>query len=132
MKQTMTALRVSALTAVIAFGATGCATKHYGRQGTLTAFERDTMTCREIDLEIAKVNGFVAKVEQESSFDVKDVLAILGDFGIGNAMESEAAFKSADERMGLLTAERSAKRCVGESPAVSRAIVRSTAEPAYK
>ena len=36
-------------------GIQGCATKTYGRQGTLTNYEKDSMSCREIDLEIAKV-----------------------------------------------------------------------------
>ncbi|HCK4788280.1 TPA: hypothetical protein N0H43_006716, partial [Pseudomonas aeruginosa] len=35
----------------------GCSTKNYGRQPELTDFERQTMSCREIDLEQAKVQG---------------------------------------------------------------------------
>ena len=89
----------------------GCATKHYGRQGTLTSVERDTMTCREIELEIAKTRGFIDHVNKESRFDGRDVLAILGDFGIGNSMEKDAALESADARIKDLEALRSAKAC---------------------
>lgn len=62
----------------------GCATKTSGRQGTLTSYEKDSMTCREIDLELAKTRGFVDYVNKESEFSGRDVLAIMGDFGIGN------------------------------------------------
>ncbi len=80
----------------------GCATKHYGRQGTLTAYEKETMSCREIDLEIAKVRGFVDHVNKESEFSGRDVLAALGDFGIGNSLERGAAIESANNRRDAL------------------------------
>lgn len=89
----------------------GCATKTFGRQGTLTGYEKDTMTCREIDLEIAKVRGFVDQVNKESEFSGRDVLAILGDFGIGNSMEKSAALESANKRMEQLRDQRDAKKC---------------------
>ena len=37
----------------------GCATKNYGRQGELTDYEKNTMSCRELALEQAKVMGFL-------------------------------------------------------------------------
>ena len=89
----------------------GCATKTYGRQGSLTAYEKDSMTCREIDLDIAKTRGFVDHVNKESEFSGKDVLAILGDFGIGNNMEKSAALESAGKRIDALTSLRSSKQC---------------------
>ncbi|MBE0620860.1 MAG: hypothetical protein IH605_09735 [Burkholderiales bacterium] len=89
----------------------GCATKTYGRQGTLTGYEKDTMTCREIDLELAKVRGFVDHVNKESEFSGRDVLAILGDFGIGNNMEKSAALESANKRIEQLRDQRDAKKC---------------------
>ena len=52
-----------------------CATKHYGRQGILSAYEKETMSCREIDLELAKVRGFIDHVNKESEFSGRDVLA---------------------------------------------------------
>lgn len=89
----------------------GCATKHYGRQGTLTSYEKNTMACREIDLEIAKTRGFIDQVNTESEFSGRDVLAILGDFGIGNSMERGAALKSANARIKELEELKVAKGC---------------------
>lgn len=93
----------------------GCATKNYGRQGSLTDYEKDIMTCREIDLETAKVRGFIDHVNKESEFSGKDVLAFLGDFGIGNNMERSAALESANARMEQLRALRERKKCLAES-----------------
>ncbi|MDP0563487.1 MAG: hypothetical protein QS721_14645 [Candidatus Endonucleobacter sp. (ex Gigantidas childressi)] len=89
----------------------GCATKHYGRQGTLSAYERDTMTCREVDLEMAKVRGFIDYINKESEFSGKDVFAILGDLGIGNSMEKSAAIESANNRLDALRELKSNKKC---------------------
>ena len=100
-----------AASVLVLVGIQGCATKTYGRQGTLTNYEKDSMTCREIELEIAKVNGFVEHVNKESEFSGRDVLAILGDFGIGNNLEKSAAIESANKRIEQLRAQRDAKRC---------------------
>lgn len=89
----------------------GCATKTYGRVGTVTTFEKDTLTCREIDLEVAKAQGFIEHVNKESEFSGRDVLAILGDFGIGNTMERSAALESANNRIAQLRDLRTAKKC---------------------
>jgi len=89
----------------------GCATKNYGRQGDFTSFEQNTMTCREIELEEAKVRGFIQHVDSESSFDGRSVLSFLGDFGIGNTMEKSSALDSANKRLASLAAARQAKRC---------------------
>ncbi|MFY0014716.1 hypothetical protein ABTP72_19680, partial [Acinetobacter baumannii] len=35
---------------LVSLSVAGCATKNYGRQPELTDFERQTMSCREIDL----------------------------------------------------------------------------------
>ncbi|XKM14262.1 hypothetical protein RCS94_03595 [Orbaceae bacterium ac157xtp] len=89
----------------------GCATKNYGRQGELTQYEKDNMTCREIALEEAKVHGYLEHVEKESRFDGRSILSFLGDFGIGNSMEKSAAIKSANTRLAQLNTLRSAKKC---------------------
>ncbi|MGU7838690.1 hypothetical protein ACV22V_04360 [Burkholderia sp. AW33-5] len=89
----------------------GCATKNYGRMGSLTDYERNTMSCREIDLEIARVDGFMSHVDKESEFDGRSVLSFLGDFGIGNVMEKDAAMKSASDRRQALDSLRSSKQC---------------------
>ena len=89
----------------------GCATKTYGRQGSLTNYERDSMNCREIDLDLAKTRGFIDHVNEESKFSGKDVLAILGDFGIGNNMEKSAAIESANARIVGLNELKRTKQC---------------------
>jgi hypothetical protein len=89
----------------------GCATKTYGRQSVLTNFEKDSMTCREVDLDLAKTRGFIDQVNKESEFSGKDVLAILGDFGIGNNLEKTAALESANSRIASLGELRRTKQC---------------------
>lgn len=95
----------------IAFGLTGCATKNYGRQGELTKYEKDTMTCRELALEQAKVKGFIEHVEKESQFDGRSVLSFLGDFGVGNVIEKGEALKSANTRLDQLKEVEKQKKC---------------------
>lgn len=105
-------MKIFIILAILVFVALqGCATKHYGRQGQLTAYEKETMTCREIDLEMAKVRGFIDHVNKESEFSGKDVLAILGDFGIGNSLEKSAAIESANNRLDLLRDLKTSKKC---------------------
>lgn len=89
----------------------GCATKHYGRQVPLSAAEQNTMNCREINLDLAKAIGFIEYVHKESEFDWKDLLAILGDFGIGNIWEHKAALESADRRIDALKVLKRKKKC---------------------
>lgn len=95
----------------LALLAAGCATKNYGRQGTLTDYESRTLSCREIELETARVHGFLAHVEKESQFDARSVLSFLGDFGMGNVMEKSSAIESANARLGQLQALRAQRRC---------------------
>lgn len=70
---------------------------------------RKTMNCREIQLEQAKVQGCVQAVDKESEFSGRSVLPFLGDFGIGNVIEKNAAMESADSRayqLRMLSFER--------------------------
>lgn len=107
------------LIGIVLLGAalTGCATKHYGRQGTLTPYESTSMTCKDIDLELAKIDGFKAQIDTESQFSGRSVLSFLGDFGVGNVMEKNAAIKSADDRRAMLMSVRASKSC--EQPAAA-------------
>jgi hypothetical protein len=106
----MKRLTLVALLVAIA-GTTGCATKTYGRQGVVTSFEKESLTCREIDIEKAKSQGFVEHVNKESRFSGRDVLAILGDFGVGNSLERTAAIKSAQDRIAELDRLKTTKNC---------------------
>lgn len=100
-----------AATAIALLSIQGCATKTYGRQGGLTSHEKETLTCREIDLETARVRGWIDHVNKESEFSGRDVLAFLGDFGIGNTLEKSAALESANARLQQLDELREAKKC---------------------
>lgn len=102
-----TLLLIVALAATL----TGCATKQYVHAAPVTQFESTTMSCREIDLEIAKTQGDQQAVDKTAEFSGLDVLAILGDWGIGNAMAHSSAQKSVDERMSNLTSLRAARNC---------------------
>lgn len=102
-------------TLVLLAAAAGCATKTYGRLGELTRFERDTMNCREIALDRARTQGFIERVQTESRFSGKDVLAFMGDFGIGNSMEKSAAMVSATARLRQLDDLASDKKCSSAS-----------------
>lgn len=108
-----------ALMAVLGLAAvSGCATKTYGRLGPLTSYETASLTCREIDLDIGRTHGFIQRVNNESEFSGKDVLAFLGDFGIGNSMEKSAAMESATTRLNQLESLRGS-RCSATSQAAA-------------
>ncbi len=104
-------VKLNLLILCLALGLTGCATKNYGRQGELTQYEKDTMTCRELALEQAKVKGFIEHVEKESKFDGRSVLSFLGDFGVGNVIEKGEALKSANKRLDQLKEVEKQKNC---------------------
>ncbi|PVY81086.1 hypothetical protein C7416_102188 [Cupriavidus phytorum] len=103
--------------------AQGCATKNYGTQAPLTDFERQTLTCREIELEQAKVQGFRAKIEGQSvRLDARDFVP--WNFGIGNHIAYTEAVESADQRAQQLQAAAKEKGCAAASapkpePAIS-------------
>lgn len=103
--------RALVFTALAVVAVAGCSTKNYGRQPELTSFERQSMTCREIDLEEAKVHGFLAHVRDEAQFDGRSVLSFLGDFGIGNLMERDAAVDSANKRLAQLSQTKTRQGC---------------------
>jgi hypothetical protein len=86
------------LLAVMVVVSAGCATKRYGRMTTLTSKEADVLSCPRIEEEIVECEVFLADV-YSTSFSGEDVLAILGDFGIGNLMERDAALKSGKDRL---------------------------------
>lgn len=99
------------LAAALAAALSGCATKQFVQAGQVTDFEKTTMSCREIDLEIAKTQGQQHAIDKQAEFSGLDVLAILGDFGIGNAIAHTAAQKTVDERMADLNNLRGIKNC---------------------
>lgn len=91
-----------------------CATERFGREQRVTDAEKGSLTCEQIDLEIAKVDGFLTDTEaQWDDTHGRRFLGFLGDFGIGNHMEHNDAIESADTRRQQLLDLRAAKRCQG-------------------
>lgn len=87
----------------------GCATKQYGRMQPLSAGELSMYNCRDIALELSKVDAFDAQVRDQGGFDGKSALGVLGDFGIGNSIARGGAEKSSYERrreLQMLSAQR--------------------------
>ncbi len=93
----------------------GCATKRYGRLQPLTGAERVAYSCRDIDIEIAKVGAFQQQVIEGAQFNMASVLGILGDYGIGNGMERHSAEASAAKRLADLNDAKAEKGCMGTS-----------------
>ena len=91
---------------------TGCAVQRYGRQQNVTNAEKDYLDCRAIDVEMAKTQGFIKDItDHNESFTGKDIIAFLGDFGIGDSMEYSSAIKSATNRMEQLQQLKREKGC---------------------
>jgi hypothetical protein len=97
--------------ALVAVLAQGCVTKQYGRQAELEPAERQSLSCPGIDQEMVKLDRYVDWVNTRSDYDGWDVLAILGDFGVGNAIERGEALKAADIRKDQLASLRAEKAC---------------------
>jgi hypothetical protein len=79
----------------------------------LTGAERVAYTCRDVDIEIAKVGAFQTQVAEGAQFNMASVLGILGDYGIGNSMERKAADASAARRLQELNDLKAQKGCSG-------------------
>jgi len=95
--------------------AMGCATQRYGREQPVTDTEKRLLGCDQIELEIAKTEGFVRNtVVQDSKFTGRDVLGFLGDFGTGNTMEYSEAMQSGIARLTQLRDLQSARHCVSD------------------
>lgn len=93
----------------------GCATQRFGREQHVTQAERTALTCDQIDLEIAKVNGFLQGVaDQYSHNHVRRAMGYAGDFGIGNRNEYSDAIKSGNDRWNDLMILRGSKVCLGQ------------------
>ncbi len=91
---------------------TACATQRYGRATSVSPGERSSLTCEQIVLEIEKTTFFIADIQQQRlDTSGAHILGFLGDFGIGNVMEGDAAELSGMERLGELEALQSNKEC---------------------
>ena len=95
----------------IALLSSGCATKRYGRLQPVTAVETAHYTCEDIKVELARIDAFELQVAEGAEFDMLSVASFLGDFGIGNVMERDAAIKTAKERRVQLNDVSANKGC---------------------
>lgn len=92
----------------------GCATERFGREQRVTQAEQVSLSCEQVDLEIAKVDGFLTDTQaQWEDTHGRRLLGFLGDFGIGNHMEHNDAIESADMRRAQLLEVRMTKTCAG-------------------
>lgn len=112
--------RALASVMIVATVVSGCATKRYGRVQPITGFEKVQYTCRDVELEIAKVQSFQQQVTEGAEFNAASALGILGDFGIGNSMEKGSAMKSAAIRLGQLRDLQAEKHCGASSSNASQ------------
>ena len=70
------------------------------------------MTCQQIDLEIAQSDAFLEDIRrQRSQTSGAHILGALGDFGIGNTLEGDAAEQSGIQRRDQLRSLRQQKGC---------------------
>ena len=87
-------IRILILVLCLSFVAvTGCATKRYGRMQSITGHEKNSYTCKEIKVELSKVDAFELQVAEGAEFSALSVASFLGDLGIGNTIEKNAALK---------------------------------------
>jgi hypothetical protein len=89
----------------------GCATKDLGRQGSLSNYEREAMTCQDIDKEMTRVVAFVDQVNKATSYRWYDIPAVMENRWVGNREERSAALESANNRMIELWTLRDRKQC---------------------
>ena len=64
----------------------------------LTGYETNRYTCEDIKLELSKIEAFELQVARGAQFSALSVASFLGDFGIGNVIEKNAALQTALER----------------------------------
>ncbi len=80
-----------------------CAVQRYGRMIPVVPSERKNLTCEQITTEIEKCNAFIRDVTTKNKkFTGGDIIAFLGDFGIGDSWEVSDAISSATRRISEL------------------------------
>ena len=89
-----------------------CATQRYGRMIPLSDTERSNMNCHDVKIETAKAQEFMNSIRDERrGVSGAHVLGALGDFGIGNMMEGDAAEESGQKRLRDLQTLAISKHC---------------------
>jgi len=88
-----------------------CATKRYGRMQPVTGYEAKSYSCEEIKTELSKVDAFELQVAEGAEFSALSIASFLGDLGIGNIIEKDAALKTAKARRVQLNDLAAAQNC---------------------
>ncbi|GAB5457082.1 MAG: lipoprotein [Henriciella sp.] len=104
-------LTLATLGAALVF-TTACATKRYPIATELSAVEQSELTCRELAIELAKVDETEAKIANTAETDWRSAAGFLGDFGIGNAMAKSEATKALSDRKLSIRDAQVAKECL--------------------
>lgn len=104
-------LALFAASLVAALSVPGCATRDFGRQSSLTDYEREAMSCQDIDQEMNRIVAFVKRVNSPGEQHGIELVATLENRWIGNGLERGAALESANNRMIQLWTLRDSKKC---------------------
>jgi hypothetical protein len=104
-------MRYLALLCVV-FLVAACATKRYDRLQSVSALEAAEYDCKDIQIELSKVAEARRQMAEQAEIDMASVMGFLGDFGIGNAMEKNAAEKTIVKREQDLLRLQAAKDCL--------------------
>lgn len=97
----------------------GCATERYGRVQHVGPTEQAQLSCEQIDVELGKTADFLHQTfAAKEPVSAADALAWMGDLGIGNSLEYEAALKSGQTRCTELVQLRIIRQCGGRFPPV--------------
>lgn len=108
----MSRVALLGIAGVLTMSLMACATQRYGREAAVSPGERRSLTCEQLALEIEKTEFFIADVQrQRNDTSGAHVLGFLGDFGIGNVMEGDAAEASGMDRLSQLEELQSDKNC---------------------
>ncbi|ENN8393848.1 hypothetical protein ACAX60_005071 [Serratia marcescens] len=80
----------------------GCATKQYPVAPLLSLEEANSLDCKGVEQDLARVKSTQQEIDRTGEFDGRTVLGVLGDFGIGNGMAKSEARKKAQDRLNQL------------------------------
>lgn len=94
--------RLSIICLFSVFMISGCATKQYPQAAALTPEESSAFDCIATKQEIAKAQSVKREIDTTGQFDGRTVIGVLGDFGIGNGMAKEDAYKKVNARLQQL------------------------------
>jgi hypothetical protein len=102
--------KLIAITLILATSA--CATQRYGRATDVSTIEKKELDCKQVNIEIGKAEEFIADIKrQRLKTNGAHILGFLGDFGLGNAMEGNAAELSGETRLKQLKDLKATKAC---------------------